>query len=88
MKKEDLLSLILAVHEVEGIKRIRLGSLEPDCNRRICSDSAGLEKICPHFHLSMQSGCDATLKRMNRRYTSEEYAEKCQLLRKYFQHPP
>ena len=87
-EKEDLLSLILAVHEVEGIKRIRLGSLEPRIvTEEFAATLAGLEKICPHFHLSMQSGCDATLKRMNRRYTSEEYAEKCQLLRKYFQHP-
>lgn len=87
-EKEDLLSLILAVHEVEGIKRIRLGSLEPRIvTEEFAAALAGLEKICPHFHLSMQSGCDATLKRMNRRYTSEEYAEKCQLLRKYFKHP-
>ena len=85
---EDLLSLILAVHEVEGIERIRLGSLEP----RIITDEfartiASLPKMCAHFHLSLQSGCDETLKRMNRRYTSEEYYEKCQLLRKYFDHP-
>ena len=85
---ETLLSLILAVHEVEGIERIRLGSLEP----RIITDEfartiASLPKMCPHFHLSLQSGCDATLKRMNRRYTSEEYYEKCELLRKYFENP-
>lgn len=86
--KEDLLSLILAVNEVEGLKRIRLGSLEP----RIITEEfvrtiSGLEKICPHFHLSLQSGCDETLKRMNRRYTSDEYYEKCILLRKYFDNP-
>ena len=86
--KEDLLSLILAVNEVEGLKRIRLGSLEP----RIITEEfvrtiSGLEKICPHFHLSLQSGCDETLKRMNRRYTSDEYYEKCSLLRKYFDKP-
>ncbi len=80
--------LILAVHEVEGIKRIRLGSLEP----RIITEAflekiASLPKLCPHFHLSLQSGCDATLKRMNRRYTTEEYYEKCELLRKYFEEP-
>ena len=85
---EDLLSLILAVHEVEGIRRIRLGSLEP----RIITEEfvrtiSGLPKMCPHFHLSLQSGCTETLKRMNRRYTAEEYFEKCELLRKYFHEP-
>lgn len=84
----SLLSLILAVHEIEGIERIRLGSLEP----RIITEEfvrtiASLPKMCPHFHLSLQSGCDATLKRMNRRYTSGEYYEKCLLLRKYFDNP-
>ncbi len=86
--KEDLLALILRVHEVPGIERIRLGSLEP---RIITEDFAGklsaLPKICPHFHLSLQSGCDATLTRMNRRYTTGEYEEKCRLLRRYFQDP-
>lgn len=85
---EDLLSLILAVHQIEGISRIRLGSLEPRIiTEEFAKTISGLEKICPHFHLSMQSGCDETLRRMNRRYTSEEYYEKCQLLRKYFAHP-
>lgn len=88
LENENLLSLILAVNEIEGIKRIRLGSLEP---RIITEDFvktiSGLEKMCPHFHLSLQSGCDETLGRMNRRYTSEEYYEKCMLLRKYFAHP-
>lgn len=88
LENENLLSLILAVNEIEGIKRIRLGSLEP---RIITEDFvktiSGLEKMCPHFHLSLQSGCDETLRRMNRRYTSEEYYEKCMLLRKYFTHP-
>lgn len=87
LENENLLSLILAVNEIEGIKRIRLGSLEP---RIITEDFvktiSGLEKMCPHFHLSLQSGCDETLRRMNRRYTSEEYYEKCMLLRKYFAH--
>lgn len=85
---EDLLSLILAVHQIEGISRIRLGSLEPRIiTEEFAKTISGLKKICPHFHLSMQSGCDETLRRMNRRYTSEEYYEKCQLLRKYFAHP-
>ena len=83
-----LLSLIQAVHQIEGIRRIRLGSLEPgiitDEFARALSD---LPKMCPHFHLSLQSGCDDTLKRMNRRYTSEEYYEKCCILRRYFDNP-
>lgn len=89
-KNDDigLLQLIEAVHEVEGIRRIRLGSLEP---RIITEEFAGkisrLPKICPHFHLSLQSGCDATLKRMNRHYTAEEYYEKCVLLRRVFDDP-
>lgn len=87
-KKEDLLSLILAVHEVEGLKRIRLGSLEPRIiTEEFVKTISGLEKMCPHFHLSLQSGCNETLKRMNRKYSAEEYLEKCELLRKYFQHP-
>lgn len=85
---EDLLSLILAVHEVEGLKRIRLGSLEPRIiTEKFVQTISGLEKMCPHFHLSLQSGCNATLKRMNRKYTAEEYFEKCELLRTYFEHP-
>lgn len=88
LQKTDLLSLIQAVHEIEGIQRIRLGSLEPRIiTEEFASALASLPKMCPHFHLSLQSGCDATLKRMNRRYTSEEYYEKCQLLRKYFDQP-
>lgn len=84
----DLLSLIQRVHQVEGIRRIRLGSLEP----RIITEEfaralSSLPKVCPHFHLSLQSGCNATLKRMNRRYTAEEYMDKCRILRKYFGNP-
>ena len=88
LENENLLSLILAVHEVEGIQRIRLGSLEPRIiTEEFARTIAGLPKICPHFHLSLQSGCDETLRRMNRRYTSDEFYEKCQLLRKYFDKP-
>ena len=88
LEHEDLLSLILAVHEVKGIERIRLGSLEPRIiTEEFAKTIAGLSKMCPHFHLSLQSGCDETLRRMNRRYTSEEYYEKCQILRKYFDNP-
>lgn len=85
---EDLLSLIRTVHEVNRIERIRLGSLEPRIiTEEFVASLAALPKVCPHFHLSLQSGCDATLKRMNRRYTSAEYYEKCVLLRKYFENP-
>lgn len=85
---ETLLHLIEAVHELEGIERIRLGSLEP----RIVTDAfakrlSELPKICPHFHLSLQSGCDAVLSRMNRRYDTTEYEAGCALLRRYFEHP-
>lgn len=87
-EKEDLLSLIRAVHEIGGIKRIRLGSLEPGIiTEEFVQSIASMEKMCPHFHLSLQSGCDVTLQRMNRRYTSGEYYEKCMLLRKYFDRP-
>lgn len=88
LEGEDLLSLILAVNEIEGIKRIRLGSLEPRIiTEEFAQTISKLEKMCPHFHLSLQSGCNATLQRMNRRYTAQEYYEKCQLLRKYFENP-
>ena len=87
-KEYHLLELIRAVHEIDGIERIRLGSLEPGIiTEEFAEGIAKLPKMCPHFHLSLQSGCDATLKRMNRRYTSSEYAEKCKLLRKYFPNP-
>lgn len=81
-EKVSLIDLIEAVNGIEGIERIRLGSLEP----RIITETftERLEKcykVCHHFHLSLQSGCDATLKRMNRRYNSEEYFEKCKMLR-------
>ena len=85
-EKETLLSLIQAVHAIEGIERIRLGSLEPRIiTEEFASALSALPKICPHFHLSLQSGCEETLKRMNRRYSAEEYFEKCMLLRKYFE---
>lgn len=86
--EDTLLNLILAVHQVEGVKRIRLGSLEPRIiTEEFVKTISGLPKICPHFHLSLQSGCDATLKRMNRRYSAQEYLDGCALLRKYFAHP-
>jgi threonylcarbamoyladenosine tRNA methylthiotransferase MtaB len=85
---ENLLKLIQAVHKIEGLERIRLGSLEPKIiTKEFAEEISKLPKMCPHFHLSLQSGCDATLKRMNRKYTTEEYKKGCDLLRKYFNHP-
>lgn len=85
---DSLLSLIQKVHEVDGIGRIRLGSLEPRIiTEEFARGLSSFSKVCPHFHLSLQSGCNETLKRMNRRYTAEEYREKCELLRRYFKNP-
>lgn len=87
-EKDSLLELIQAVHNVEGVQRIRLGSLEPRIvTEEFVQGIAALPKVCPHFHLSLQSGCDETLKRMNRRYSSGEYMESCKLLRKYYGNP-
>lgn len=87
-KATGLLELIQAVNAVKGIERIRLGSLEPKIvTEHFASELSKLDKICPHFHLSLQSGCDETLKRMNRKYTTKEYERGCELLRKYFVHP-
>lgn len=83
-----LQELILAVHEVAGVERIRLGSLEPGIiTEDFVKTLSALPKFALHFHLSLQSGCDATLKKNERRYTSGEYYEKCILIRKYFKHP-
>ncbi len=83
-----LIDLIERIHAVEGLKRIRIGSLEP---RIITEEFAGrlaaLDKVCPHFHLSLQSGCNATLKRMNRHYTAKEYQRSVELLRQAFGRP-
>lgn len=83
-----LLDVITAVNEIDGLERIRLGSLEP----RIITEEfviaiSAMPKVCPHFHLSLQSGCNATLKRMNRKYTTEEYYKGCLILRKYYDNP-
>ena len=84
----ELLKLLAKLHDIEGLRRIRLGSLEP---RIVTEEFAGeisrMHKICPHFHLSLQSGCDSVLSRMNRRYTSGEYFETTQRLRKYYEDP-
>jgi len=85
---DSLLHLIEEMHKVEGLQRIRLGSLEPKIiTEEFVKRIAKLEKLCPHFHLSLQSGCDATLERMNRKYNTKEYEEGCNILRKYFEHP-
>ena len=83
-----LIDLIERIHDIEGLERIRLGSLEP----RIVTEEtakrlAALPKICPHFHLSLQSGCDETLKRMNRHYSAGEYFQSVEILREQFDHP-
>lgn len=82
---ENLLGLIRRLHRLEGIARIRLGSLEPRIiTREFVQALSGLPKLCPHFHLSLQSGCDETLRRMNRHYTTGEYARCCAFLRDAF----
>ena len=87
-ERESLLSLIQAVSKVEGIQRIRLGSLEPRIiTEEFLEGIVVTGKVCPHFHLSLQSGCNKTLKNMNRRYSAQEYAEKCELIRKYYPAP-
>ena len=84
----ELLRLVRAIHGPEGIERIRLGSLEPGIvTEEFAEELRKLPKVCPHFHLSLQSGCDATLKRMNRRYTAGEYYEKTKILRRIFDDP-
>lgn len=87
-KNSALIDLIEALSGIEGLERIRLGSLEPriiteNFVRRLCK----VPQICPHFHLSLQSGCDETLKRMNRHYTTALYLDKCGILRQYFDRP-
>lgn len=83
-----LLELMKEIHKIEGLKRIRLGSLEPRIiSEQFALELSKMEKVCPHFHLSLQSGCDATLKRMNRHYSAEEYYEKVKLLRRVYDNP-
>lgn len=83
-----LIDIIEMINGIEGIKRIRLGSLEPRIvTEEFAKRLAACEKICPHFHLSLQSGCDSTLIRMNRKYTTEEFAEGVKFLRRYFDNP-
>ena len=85
---KKLAELILALNALPGLRRIRLGSLEPRIvTKEFVGELKKAEKLCPHFHLSLQSGCDETLKRMNRKYTAEEYANACVLLREAFELP-
>ena len=86
--ESKLIDLVEHIHEIPGLDRIRLGSLEP---RIVTAEGArrlaALPKLCPHFHLSLQSGCDDTLKRMNRRYTAGEYFQSVEFLRREFEEP-
>lgn len=85
LSEKPLLELVEELHNISGLKRIRFGSLEPRIiDHEFIKRAAGLDKLCPHFHLSLQSGCDATLKRMNRHYTAGEYYEKVQLIREWY----
>lgn len=84
----ELLGLLEKLNAVDGLWRIRLGSLEPGIiTEEFAGKLSSLSKVCPHFHLSLQSGCDETLRRMNRRYTTGEYLEKVEILRRYFDRP-
>lgn len=87
-ENENLPALIQQIAAVEGIERIRLGSLEPrTLNETFLKEISGIPKVCPHFHLSLQSGCDRTLRRMNRHYSAEEFAQMIQMLRRYYPDP-
>ena len=87
-KNVNLLSIIQKVQKIDGIDRIRLGSLEPRIiTEKFAQGLKECDKVCPHFHLSLQSGCDETLKRMNRKYTTEEYRKALAILRNTFEHP-
>ena len=87
-KEFTLLDVIKEVSKVAGIKRVRLGSIEPRIlTEEFIREIAGIEKMCNHFHIALQSGCDETLRRMNRKYTTEEYAQSVRLIRKYFDNP-
>ncbi|MBQ4045073.1 MAG: tRNA (N(6)-L-threonylcarbamoyladenosine(37)-C(2))-methylthiotransferase MtaB [Lachnospiraceae bacterium] len=88
MKKPMLGELVLAADKIPGVKRIRLGSLEQGIITREFLDMVSrAESFCPHFHLSLQSGCDETLKRMNRHYTGQEFLDQIALIREYYEHP-
>ena len=83
-----LLDIIKKIQKIDGIQRIRLGSLEPRIiTEEFVRELKECDKVCPHFHLSLQSGCDETIRRMNRRYNTEEYEKALMILRKYYEHP-
>ena len=85
---ETLIDLLEAVSDAAGEMRLRLGSLEPrTITEEFCRRAARLPNLCPHFHLSMQSGCDGTLRRMNRKYDTARFYESVSLLRQYFDRP-
>lgn len=86
--KNELLCLIENIANIEGIERVRIGSLEPRIiQENFIKSLSKIDKFCPHFHLSLQSGCDKTLKSMNRKYTADEFYEGVKLIRKYFDSP-
>ncbi len=86
--KESLIGLIEKLQHIEGLKRIRLGSLEPMIiSEEFLNRLVKCDKVCPHFHLSLQSGCDATLKRMNRHYSAAEYKDRVEMIRAVYEHP-
>ena len=88
LENENLLDVIRRIAAIDGIERIRLGSLEPRImTEEFVEGLASVKELCPHFHLSMQSGCDETLKRMNRKYDTEEFLACCDRLRAYFDEP-
>ena len=87
-QKGYLLDILEKINQIEGLKRIRIGSLEPRIiTEKFASRLKSLDKLCPHFHLSLQSGCDETLKRMNRHYSAKEFKEKVEILRNTFENP-
>lgn len=87
-QKGYLLDILEKINAIEGLKRIRIGSLEPRIiTEKFAAKLKSLDKLCPHFHLSLQSGCNETLKRMNRHYTAEEFKEKVEILRNVFENP-
>lgn len=84
----DLISLLKEIEKIDGIDRVRLGSIEPNfITEETAKELSSLTKLCPHFHLSLQSGSDSVLKRMNRHYSTEEFSAICEILRRYFDNP-
>ena len=87
-EKGFLIDILEKINSIEGLERIRIGSLEPRIiTKEFAHKLKSLDKLCPHFHLSLQSGCNDTLKRMNRHYTAEEFKEKVEILRDVFENP-